>query len=173
MDGADHKTGSKIDLSNAYNILEDEVRKYYPDCEVLYKWNTEDCITLDKIPYIGVFSHFMPNMYIGTGFNKWGMTSSMVAARILTDQVAGRENPYAPVFSPSRSILHPQLAINTFEAITNLLSISGKRCPHMGCALKWNAQEHSWDCPCHGSRFTEDGKCIDNPSTGNLKNFEE
>ena len=64
--GADHKTGSKIDLSNAYNILEDEVRKYYPDCKVLYKWNTEDCITLDKIPYIGEFSYFMPNMYIGT-----------------------------------------------------------------------------------------------------------
>ena len=70
MGGADHKTGSKIDLSNAYNILEDKVRKYYPDCKVLYKWNTEDCITLDKIPYIGEFSHFMTNMYIGTGFNK-------------------------------------------------------------------------------------------------------
>lgn len=89
MGGADHKTGSKIDLSNAYNILEDKVRKYYPDCKVLYKWNTEDCITLDKIPYIGEFSHFMTNMYIGTGFNKWGMTSSNVAANIIVDKILG------------------------------------------------------------------------------------
>ena len=102
MDGADHKTGSKIDLSNAYNILEDEVRKYYPDCKVLYKWNTEDCITLDKIPYIGEFSHFMPNMYIGTGFNKWGMTSSNVAANIIVDKILGKENEYEDVFKATR-----------------------------------------------------------------------
>lgn len=105
MGGADHKTGSKIDLSNAYNILEDEVRKYYPDCKVLYKWNTEDCITLDKIPYIGEFSHFMPNMYIGTGFNKCGMTSSNVAANIIVDKILGRENEYEDVFKATR--LHP------------------------------------------------------------------
>lgn len=105
MDGADHKTGSKIDLSNAYKFLEDEVRKYYPDCKVLYKWNTEDCITLDKIPYIGDFSHFMPNMYIGTGFNKWGMTSSNVAANIIVDKILGRENEYEDVFKATR--LHP------------------------------------------------------------------
>lgn len=103
--GANHKTGSKIDLSNAYNILEDEVRKYYPDCKVLYKWNTEDCITLDKIPYIGEFSHFMPNMYIGTGFNKWGMTSSNVAANIIVDKILGRTNEYEDVFKATR--LHP------------------------------------------------------------------
>lgn len=105
MDGADHKTGSKIDLSNAYNILEDKVRKYYPDCKILYRWNTEDCITLDKVPYIGEFSHFMPNMYIGTGFNKWGMTSSNVAANIIVDKILGRENEYEDVFKATR--LHP------------------------------------------------------------------
>lgn len=103
--GADHKNGSKIDLSNAYSILEYEVRKYYPDCKVLYKWNTEDCITLDKIPYIGEFSHFMPNMYIGTGFNKWGMTSSNVAGNIIVDKILGRENEYENVFKATR--LHP------------------------------------------------------------------
>lgn len=102
---ADHKTGSKIDLSNAYSILEDEVRKYYPDCKVLYKWNTEDCITFDKVPYIGEFSHFMPNMYIGTGFNKWGMTSSNVAGNIIVDKILGRDNEYEDVFKATR--LHP------------------------------------------------------------------
>ena len=97
------------------------------------------------------------------------MTSAMAAADILTDLVQGKENPYADVFNPSRSILHPQLAINAFESVTNLLSFSKKRCPHLGCALKWNKAEHSWDCPCHGSRFGEDGTLIDNPATGDLK----
>ena len=114
--GADHKTGSKIDLSNAYNILEYEVRKYYLDCKVLYKWNTEDCITLDKIPYIGEFSHFMPNMYIGTGFNKWGMTSSNVAANIIVDKILGYENKYEDVFKATR--LHP---IKNNEELRNMV----------------------------------------------------
>lgn len=116
MDGADHKTGSKIDLSNAYKFLEDEVRKYYPDCKVLYKWNTEDCITLDKIPYIGDFSHFMPNMYIGTGFNKWGMTSSNVAANIIVDKILGCKNEYEDVFKATR--LHP---IKNNEELGNMI----------------------------------------------------
>ena len=63
----------------------------------------------------------------------------------------------------------PQLAVNAGEAVINLLRPTAKRCPHLGCALKWNPQEHTWDCPCHGSRFTEDGRLIDNPATGDLK----
>lgn len=134
MDGADHKTGSKIDLSNAYNILKDEVRKYYPNCKVLYKWNTEDCITLDKIPYIGEFSHFMPNMYIGTGFNKWGMTSSNVAANIIVDKILGHENEYEDVFKATR--LHPiknnaELR-NMIKETANSLVINKFKVPEVG-----------------------------------------
>ena len=106
---------------------------------------------------------------MATGFNKWGMTTSMVSAMILSDLVQGKKNPYEEVFSPSRSILHPQLAVNGLEAVANLLMPTTKRCPHLGCALKWNPAEHTWDCPCHGSRFTKDGKLIDNPATGDLK----
>ena len=97
------------------------------------------------------------------------MTSSMVSAMILCDLVLGKRSPYAGVFSPSRTMLRPQLAINALEAAAGLLTPSAKRCPHMGCALKWNPREHTWDCPCHGSRFTEDGKLIDNPASGDLK----
>jgi Rieske Fe-S protein len=66
-------------------------------------------------------------------------------------------------------MLKGQLALNALEATRNLLSFTPKRCPHMGCALKWNPVERSWDCPCHGSRFEENGKLIDNPATGDLK----
>ncbi len=121
-------------------------------------------MSLDGVPYIGQYSKGTPGLYVATGFNKWGMTSAMTAAMILTDLVLERDNPYAPAFAPSRSILHPQLAVNGLESICGLMAPTVPRCPHMGCALKYNPQEHSWDCPCHGSRFGEDGSLIDNPA---------
>lgn len=167
LGGGSHRTGKK---GGNWAELEAFAQKHYPDSHIRYRWATQDCMTLDGIPYIGQYSARTPDLYVATGFNKWGMTSSMVAANVLTDLIRGKESPYSEVFSPSRSMLHPQLAINAFEAITNLLSFSTKRCPHMGCALKWNPHEHTWDCPCHGSRFEANGKLIDNPSTGDLKN---
>ena len=106
--------------------------------------------------------------YVASGFNKWGITGAMVSAIILSDMIAGKSRDYADIFIPSRSIIKPQLFVNGYEAVKNLLTISDKRCPHLGCALKWNRAEHSWDCPCHGSRFAENGKVLDNPANGNL-----
>ncbi len=108
-------------------------------------------------------------MYVASGYNKWGMTTSMVAAMLLCDLVMEKKNEWEEVFSPSRSILKPQLFINGVEATKNLLTPTMKRCPHLGCALKWNSTEQTWDCPCHGSRFEKDGKIINNPATGDAK----
>ena len=142
--------------------------KYYPNAKIKYRFATQDCMTLDGVPYIGRYSKNTPELFVSTGFNKWGMTSSMVAADLLTDMVLGRENRYAKIFDPSRTILRPQLAVNAFETVLNLATPTAKRCPHLGCALKWNPEERSWDCPCHGSRFTESGELIDNPATGDI-----
>ena len=101
--GGDHKTGYAPDNNKTgYKILENLAYEHYPDCKILYKWNTRDCITLDKIPYIGSFSNLMPNMFIATGFNKWGMTSSDVAANIITDKILGFENKYAKIYDSTR-----------------------------------------------------------------------
>lgn len=164
--GGDHRTGKK---GGNFNELEDFAKKHYPKSQIKYRWATQDCMTLDGIPYIGRYSNSTTNLYVATGFNKWGITSAMVSANILFDNIQGRANSYAKIFSPSRSILRPQLAANALEATKNLLTPTTPRCPHMGCALKWNSTEHTWDCPCHGSRFTKDGHLIDNPATGDLK----
>lgn len=164
--GGDHRTGKK---GGNWQELSTFAAKHYPTAKETYRWATQDCMTLDEIPYIGEYSGRASSLYVATGFNKWGMTSAMVAAMILRDMVLGKTNPYAPVFCPSRSILRPQLLVNAFEATTNLLTPTTKRCPHLGCALKWNPVERTWDCPCHGSRFTHDGQLIDNPSTDDLK----
>ncbi len=164
--GAGHRTGKP---GGAWQQLRLLAMKYYPNARERCAWATQDCMSLDGVPYIGNYSALTPDVYVATGFNKWGMTSAMVAARLLCDLIQGRQNDYASLFSPSRSILRWQLAVNGFEAVRSWLTPSLRRCPHLGCALKWNPQEHSWDCPCHGSRFEPDGKLIDNPATGDLK----
>ena len=166
LGGGGHRTGKP---GGGWQELEETAKAFYPKAKILRRWAAQDCMTLDGMPYIGQYSKNTPNLFVATGFNKWGMSSSMVAANILTDLVQRKPNPYADVFSPSRSMLHAQLGINLLESAKNLLTPTAPRCPHLGCALKWNKQEHSWDCPCHGSRFTEDGRLIDNPATGNLK----
>lgn len=166
LGGGGHRTGNP---GGNWCELEQFTQVHYPEAKITRRWATQDCMSLDGVPYIGRYSARTHDLYVATGFNKWGMTNSMVAAQVLTDLVQGKDNPYAEVFSPSRSMLHPQLGINAAESTKNLLTFTPKRCPHMGCALKWNPQEHTWDCPCHGSRFAENGKLIDNPATGDLK----
>lgn len=164
--GGDHRTGKQ---GGGWREIEETSRKYYGELKEAARWATQDCITLDEVPYIGEYSKRIPGCYVATGFNKWGMTSSMVAARMLTDLVCGRENVYQRLYDPARSMLRPQLVVNGAEAVMNLVLPAKKRCPHMGCGLKWNKEEHSWDCPCHGSRFDEDGGVIEGPATGSLR----
>lgn len=164
--GGGHRTGEK---GGNWDELRSFARLHYPDARELYHWAAQDCMSLDGIPYIGKYSRNNPNLYVASGFNKWGMTGAMVSAMILSDLIMEKQNEYMDIFNPSRSILTPQLFINSGKALKNLLIPAPKRCPHLGCALKWNAAEHSWDCACHGSRFSSDGKVLDNPANGNLK----
>ncbi len=166
LGGGGHRTGK---AGGNWSELRQFAKNYYPDLREEYAWAAQDCITLDDIPYIGNYSAKTPNLYVAAGFNKWGMTGAMSAAMLLTDKILGKNNLVLNVFSPSRSILKPRLITNALEAAANLITPATKRCPHLGCALKWNAAEHSWDCPCHGSRFTKDGKVLDNPANGDLR----
>ena len=162
LGGGGQRTGKKC---GGWQELTEYKECCYPQSTIKFPWATQDCMSLDKIPYIGQYSPKTPNLYVATGFNKWGMTSSMVSAMILSDLVQNIKNDYADVFSPQRSILKPQLFVNGLETISNFVLPTTKRCPHLGCALKWNKAEHTWDCSCHGSRFDEDGKLINNPAT--------
>lgn len=166
LGGGAHRTGKK---GGDWEVLRQFAEEHYAGAEELCAWAAQDCKTLDDVPYIGQYSKRTKEFYTATGFNKWGMTGAMVSAKILCDLITGKENDFADVFSPSRSMLRTQLFINAFEATTNLLTITPKRCPHLGCALKWNQTEHTWDCACHGSRFSENGKVLDNPANGDLK----
>ncbi len=162
LGGGGHRTGKQ---GGCWQELEAFAKKYYPKAEIAGRWATQDCMTLDGVPYIGQYAKSTPDVFVATGFQKWGMTNAMVAAGLLCDLIQGKPNPYAAVFSPSRTILRPRLAVNLLESTVGLLTLTSPRCPHLGCALKYNHAEHSWDCPCHGSRFSKHGRLLDNPAT--------
>lgn len=101
LGGGSHRSGENT-AGGRYERLRRLAQQYWPKSREVAAWSAQDCMTLDGIPYIGPFSSSTPNWYVATGFQKWGMTSSMVAAQLLTDQILGRKNPDAAVFSPQR-----------------------------------------------------------------------
>lgn len=100
--GYGNKVGINNKISNQYEILKKKAQEIFGQYELLYEWNTEDCISLDKIPYIGEFSHFIPKIYVATGFDKWGMTTSNISANIIADEICNIKNEYSEVFKSTR-----------------------------------------------------------------------
>lgn len=76
LGGGGHRTGKK---GGSWNELRAFAKTYYPEAKEKYFWSAQDCMSLDCVPYIGQYSKNTPDFYVATGFNKWGMTSSMAA----------------------------------------------------------------------------------------------
>lgn len=169
--GGGHRTGKE---GGGFESLIKARKEFFPDACIQSRWAAQDCMPHDGIPFIGNYSMFTPDLYVATGFQKWGITSSMVAANILTDKICGRLNPYEKLLTPQRLNIRAGLLeflSDMGESIWNLSKglLKGPRCTHLGCKLHWNLQEGSWDCPCHGSRFGEEGTLLDNPAIQELK----
>ena len=164
--GGDHRSGKQ---GGNYAELEAFTRKHYPQATAQARWATQDCMSLDSVPYIGKHRAGAQNLYVASGFNKWGMTGSMVAAGLLTDLIVHGKSEYAELYHPRRSMLTAQLFSNIGAAAVGLLSLGGPRCAHMGCKLHKNRAEGTWDCACHGSRFGKNGTLIQGPAKKGLR----
>lgn len=101
LGGGGHRCGENSD-GGKYELLRQKAKEWFPDSRELAYWSAQDCMTADGVPYIGRYAESRPNWYVATGFQKWGMTSSMVSAMLLRDLICGKENPYADVFDPVR-----------------------------------------------------------------------
>lgn len=101
LGGGGHRTGENSG-GGQYAALCDAARKYYPNSREIAAWSAQDCITLDGIPYIGRFSESTPDWYTATGFQKWGMTSSMVSAILISDLITKGRSPWEGIYSPQR-----------------------------------------------------------------------
>ncbi|KFN03872.1 FAD-dependent oxidoreductase [Bacillus clarus] len=209
--GESHKTGQGINTMLHYEALHSFAEGTFGIDEIPYRWSAQDLITLDKLPYIGHINENNPNIFVATGYRKWGMTTGTVAAHLLKNSISKIQSPYKELFAPSRFHANPD--IKTFlsqniDVAKHLIEgkievalrkpedleigegavvrVHGKRagaykdeegklhivdttCTHLGCEVEWNNGDCTWDCPCHGSRFSIDGAIIEGPADKPLK----
>ncbi len=202
--GESHPTGEGTNLNTHYENLLDFAHENFEVKDVLYRWSTQDYQTLDGIPYVGHLTPKSANIYVATGFDKWGISNGTASAMVLNDLIVRGDSPWAPVYNPSRFNL---TSVKTFVGLNlnvarNLVAgkiarlpegvelsngegkaiqINGEKygafrddkgelhivditCTHLGCELNWNDAERTWDCPCHGSRFSYTGEVVEGPA---------
>ena len=111
--GEMHRTGHVSNTAVLYKRLEEFARRHFDVGSIEYRWSTQDNVTTDMVPYIGVPSPMHKNIFVITGFAGWGMTHSMVAATIVTDAVLGRRNDWSDLYNPFR--FKPSSAYTFFE----------------------------------------------------------
>lgn len=168
-----HRTGKKLP-KNPYEDMRRLTERFYPQAAERGRWSAEDCMSVDGIPFIGRFSILRPDWYIASGFGKWGMTTSMVAARMIAAQIAGRRTPFDETFTPARLRLRsamPAFPVHGFKSAAGLINGAMPdvpRCPHMGCRLVYNRADGRYECPCHGSQFDQNGKICCGPAQEDL-----
>ena len=210
--GNSHKIGLDKPTSKHYLSLQEFGRRWWDVGDFPERWSAHDYVSVDKVPFVGRFTRASDHTYVATGFGKWGMTNGVAAAMMISDQIQGRRNKWAPFFDAKRvnlsqvkeSITENAQVAQRFvvDRIPDLTSADdlepgqgkvvssglGKvalykgedgnvhklsaRCTHLGCIVHWNDGDRSWDCPCHGSRFSAEGKVMNGPAIDDLKELD-
>ena len=190
--GPSFNTGHDGDVAARFRQLEDWVRSNLPAGDVAWHWANEDYDTADRVPFVGAPSKKEPDLYVATGFNGWGISNGTAAGMLIADQIRGRANPWAPLYDPTRrarkdfnnggdsqsfvaslkdiqpgeggviKLGNSHVAVR--KAANGSLHALSASCTHMGCTVTWNNADQTWDCPCHGSIFSADGKVIHGPA---------
>lgn len=121
LGGQAHRTGENRE-GGRYEKLKKVAGKMYPQSRIAACWSAQDCMTTDRVPFIGSYAADRPDWYVATGFCKWGMSSAMVSAMMLKDMICGINNPYTEVFAPSRFSGEeiPQLLEDTGKSVKGL-----------------------------------------------------
>jgi glycine/D-amino acid oxidase-like deaminating enzyme/nitrite reductase/ring-hydroxylating ferredoxin subunit len=173
--GEDHKTGQADDGNERFARLEQWTRERFPQMgEVEYRWSGQVMEPVDGLAFIGRNPLDNDNVYIATGDSGQGMTHGTIAGLLLTDLIQGRKNAWEDLYRPSRVSLKaiPEYASENLNVAAQYVDrITHRRsavCPHLGCVVAWNSSEETWDCPCHGSRFSANGKVYQGPANSDL-----
>lgn len=119
--GENHRTGEN-ESGGKYDGLLKTSQELFKKSTEITRWSAQDCITADGVPYIGQYPMTKRNWYVATGFGKWGMTSSMVSATIISDLISGKKPIDAEIFAPNKLRLHaiPKIASEGGVAVQNL-----------------------------------------------------
>ena len=103
--GSGHRTGDHDPAGGMFDRLRIAAKQLMPKAQEEACWSAQDCMTLDRLPYIGPYAEHLQDVYVATGFGKWGMTNAMVAANIIDGYIQDHPLPYSDLFSPQRSSL--------------------------------------------------------------------
>jgi glycine/D-amino acid oxidase-like deaminating enzyme/nitrite reductase/ring-hydroxylating ferredoxin subunit len=209
-EGPSHKTGAESDTTRFYDELERWVGEHFKVRRVAWRWSAQDYAPPDQVPFVGR-SPRTHHVWVATGFHKWGLSGGSAAALMLSDTLAGRDNPWTATFDATRILglgEVPTLARQNLDVARHAVQgwlgrltapsvdhlapgqggtveIDGRTagayrdddgrivavsltCTHLGCTVRWNAAERSWDCPCHASRFDRYGAVLEGPATESL-----
>jgi len=216
--GEGHPVADEDDARDRLDALEAWAREHFPVRSVDRRWAAHDQMPSDDLPFIGRMTPGS-HRWVATGFQKWGLTTSAVAAAVIGDGILGGRHPAAHVFDPSRlrsSFTGPLAAdvgrvaaryvgdhvrirrrstgvatlVGDLEPGDGIVVPAGRGgmavhrdadgvlhtvsavCTHEGCLVRFNRAQTSWDCPCHGSRFTVDGEVITGPAVDDLPAME-
>jgi glycine/D-amino acid oxidase-like deaminating enzyme/nitrite reductase/ring-hydroxylating ferredoxin subunit len=190
--GPSFQTGHDGDVAERFRDLEKWVRSNFQAGEAAWHWANEDYDTPDRVPFVGAPSQKKsPGLYVATGFNGWGISNGTAAGMLIADQIRERANPWTTLFDPTRRVRKDFNKGGDSQSLVKLRDIrlgeggviklgkglvavrkaaSGSLhalsalCTHEGCIVTWNNADQTWDCPCHGSIFSADGKVIHGPA---------
>ncbi len=96
-----HSTTNNLDTRDDYREITSEYQKYFSQSPTYYFQN-HDLMTYDYLPFIGKIDK--NNMYVLTGFNKWGNTNGLIGGKVISDLITKGKSPYEKIFCPQRSI---------------------------------------------------------------------
>ncbi len=190
--GSGHTVGRTRSEREHVEHLRDWTHRYFPEARETHAWSAQDYRPHDAVPHLGTLTGAGGRVHVATGFEKWGMTNAVVAARVISGRILGASPPWAVALE--RRTTRPSAAIEVARlnaGVALALAGGGMRataqrlrgrdteptasecgvvgvCTHLGGILRWNDVENSWDCPLHGSRFTPEGEVLEGPATRRL-----
>lgn len=195
--GEDRAVGGVDDSGLRYSKLEAWARKRFQIGEIEYRWSGQVLEPLDSLAFIGKNPRTKRRVYIATGDSGNGITHGAIAGKLLSDLILGKKNSWEAIYDPARKVspktkrsgkrraptkvrrsqqLNPgegavirgKTPLAQYRDRNGALHVYSAICTHLGCTVEWNESEESFDCPCHGSRFSFAGKVVNGPANDNL-----
>lgn len=171
--------GAAVSPQNEYpeQLITDEVQTVFKLPKPNFLWMNQDVMTPDSLPLIGPITEEEQSLLIATGYNKWGLSQSLVAANLLKQYILQEKDDAFSLYTPSRTHIG-KMILNSLQITEHLIGgyvtrMNAPKCTHLGCKTNWNELEETWDCPCHGSRFAKDGSVIEGPAVYPLQLTDE